>query len=238
MDESWGSTEGKTISEYVVHTSDLPAIRTSPAEDKHITLIGCIPRKGKAVRPAFIVPSIPQMRNLEANDLDDVKIYDQPSGFQTGEIIAKWIEDVFVPHIDGIRIWPWEHALLIVDAHSSRLHPDAQLALLRNNIDLMILPAHVTSIFQPLDREVFIRYKAELRRLIKGKAGGICKQLWWSLNAFHFATAPQYIKAAWERSNLFTEDQASIINSFVLHDKPVRNNGRSNIVLQCEKTSS
>ena len=103
-----------------------------PCEGKHVTLIACIPLKEPAVRLTYIIPSLPQRAKLEEYGLDNVKLYVQPSGFQTGEIFSRWIEDVFVPHVDNIRISPWQRALLIVDAHALRLHPEAQLALMRN----------------------------------------------------------------------------------------------------------
>lgn len=43
------------------------------------------------------VPSLPQRAKLEEYGLDNVKLFVQPSGFQTGEIFSRWIEDVFVP---------------------------------------------------------------------------------------------------------------------------------------------
>ena len=96
-----------------------------PCEGKHVTLIACIPLKEPAVRLTYIIPSLPQRAKLEEYGLDNVKLYVQPSGFQTGEIFARWIEDVFVPHVDNIRISPWQRALLIVDAHALRLYPEA-----------------------------------------------------------------------------------------------------------------
>lgn len=81
--------------------------------------------EGSTVRSTYIVPSLPQRVKLEEYGLDNVKLYVQPSGFQTGEIFARWIEDVFVPHVDNIRVSPWQRALLIVDAHTSRLYPEA-----------------------------------------------------------------------------------------------------------------
>lgn len=64
----------------------------------------------------------------------------------------------------------------------------------------------MTSAFQPLDREVFTQCKKELKRLNSGKKGGLCRKLWDSVNAIHIASDPMYIKASWERSNLFTSD--------------------------------
>ena len=64
----------------------------------------------------------------------------------------------------------------------------------------------MTSAFQPLDREVFTQYKKEFKRLNNGKKGGLCRKLWDSVNAIHIASDPMYIKASWERSNLFASD--------------------------------
>ena len=59
-----------------------------------------------AVRSTYIVPSLPQRAKPEEYGLDNVKLYVQPSGFQTGKIFARWIEDVFVSHVDNIRVSP------------------------------------------------------------------------------------------------------------------------------------
>ena len=54
-----------------------------------------------------------------------------------------------------------------MNAHSSRMHEEALTFLRSNNIDMLILPAHSTSIFQPLDRGLYVPYKNSFRELYK-----------------------------------------------------------------------
>src|SRR5205807_1227108 len=51
-------------------------------------------------------------------------------------------------------------ALLIVDGHSSRLDPTSISALQEHSIDELIIPAHSSTILQPLDLAPFGSFKS------------------------------------------------------------------------------
>ena len=151
MDESWVSTEDKQPVGHVVHTDNSPPISFLPPEGKHVTLIACISKSADEVPSAYILPKrMVSEKLVNLNHLRRVPYWFQESGFMTKFIMISWLIYIFVPHVNRIRRNPNQHALLIC-AHSSRHNEQVWNILKANNIDMLVLPAHVTSIFQPLD---------------------------------------------------------------------------------------
>ena len=85
------------------------------------------------------------------------------SGWMEGQQFREWFEKVFVPEtssLDGAK-------LLIFDGHSSHLSPQVVETALENNIELLCLPAHTSSILQPLDVGVFKTVKGAWRKCLQ-----------------------------------------------------------------------
>lgn len=75
----------------------------------------------------------------------------------------EWFQKVFVPgtsHLDGPK-------LLIFDGHNSHISPQVVEAAIQNNTELLCLPAHTSSILQPLDVGVFKAVKGAWRKCLK-----------------------------------------------------------------------
>jgi len=70
-----------------------------------------------------------------------------PSGWMESQQFIEWFEKVFIAateHLEGNK-------LLIFDGHSSRISSSVVDLALKNNVELLCLPAHTSSILQPLD---------------------------------------------------------------------------------------
>lgn len=233
MDESWVATEKKVSAEFVAHPPDLPPISHAAADGAHITLIGCISMSGEVVIPTYIVPFAPKSKSLlQKFHLEGLAFAVNKSGFMTGELFAVWIRTILVPWVNKRRTSPLEHALLICDAHSSRMNENARTALKENLIDMLVLPAHVTSKHQPLDVGVYSSYKNKFRELMKKVKGGVYGSLCASRNAFHVATMPMNIFNAWEKSKLFSTDYKKVIESYLPRASGVKENNKSNYVVE------
>lgn len=80
-----------------------------------------------------------------------------------GEQFIEWFTKVFVAGtscLDGAK-------LLIFDGHSSHISPQVVELAVQNNIELLCLPAHTSSILQPLDVGVFKAVKSAWRKCLR-----------------------------------------------------------------------
>jgi hypothetical protein len=94
---------------------------------------------------------------------DDTRYNCSPSGWMEAEQFCEWFQKVFVSgtsHLDGAK-------LLIFDGHSSHISPQVVQLAVENNIELLCLPAHTSSILQPLDVGVFKTVKAASRKCLR-----------------------------------------------------------------------
>lgn len=109
---------------------------------------------------------------------------------------------------------PDQRALLICDSHMSRWSPDVKQALKVNRIDMIVLPPHVTSLFQPLDKSVFKSFKEAYRSHIKTLETGGKYSVLALTDSFRVATTKRNIDKSWEQSRFFTKDVKSVLNEF------------------------
>lgn len=213
MDETWVSTEKKQPRGYVVHTADTPPISFQPIEGKHVTLVACISKDGTDVPSAYILPTYLDPDKIkEIHGLQGIKYFYQRSGFMTNELMRSWLVHVFIPHVNTIRRSRDQHALLICDAHVSRHNANVWDVLKANNIDMLVLPAHVTSVVQPLDVGIFAKYKGQFREYYKDK--GIYGLLQASVASFKKSTDCIAIDKAWNESKLFSPEWKEFIDTF------------------------
>ena len=112
------------------------------------------------------------------------------------------------------------------------MNENARAALKENLIDMVVLPAHVTSKFQPLDVGVYSSYKNKYRELVKKVKGGVYGSLYASVSAFHVATMPMNIFNAWEKSKLFSANYKDVIESYLPRAPGVKENNKSNYVVE------
>lgn len=232
MDETWVSTEGKMVNACVVYPKGGYPIRRQATLSSHITLIGCISLDGEALKATYLVPHELQQEGMVAKyHLRKLKYFVQKSGFMTVDLYVRWLKEVLVPYVEENRNFPGQMALLIVDPHSTRTHEKVNKVLFDNNIRQLILPASVTSKFQPLDRSVYSIYKSNMRKNANEGPGGVYAFLHNSLSAFQIATAVSHVEASWKNSDLFNPDYKDIIESFPEGEPSPTDGVRSNIVM-------
>jgi hypothetical protein len=107
-------------------------------------------------KPPYLLPQV----------RDFFYISGQQNGFIVNEIWHDWVQNCFIPHIQKIRLQnnlPNQKALLIVYSHSTRKYKPTIKLFEQHNIMVNILPAHSSTILQPLDLSV----NGELKRLLK-----------------------------------------------------------------------
>lgn len=235
MDESWVTTKDKVSKEYVIHPSDLPPVAHQPTGRQHITLIGCISKSGEALPDVYIVPSkLSGSKKKIDYCLEDMKFYSNETGFINGDILARWIHEVLGPYVTYKRKNQYQRALLIVDAHTTRHNPMVLNALRCYGIDMIILPAHVTSKYQPLDVVIYGIFKEELLKDVKKNPdGGLYTTLFSARNAWRIATTPRRIRSAWMRSKLFTKSWQAVVNTHPIGTTPIEPSTTSNVIYPC-----
>ena len=92
------------------------------------------------------------------------------------------------------------------------MNEDALSLLHSNNIDMLILPAHSTSIFQSLDRDLYVPYKNSFIELFK--EGDLYSLLYTSYTSFLKTITSMNITKAWRESRLLERDIEGIVNGF------------------------
>lgn len=164
MDETMLDSSGHKVAVLVRSSSPQP-FTENEAKLEHITLILCISAAGMYIRPCAIFPL-----QHEPYLFDNVKsffyISGQKNGFIINDIWHEWVQNAFIPEVENLRKQmncPNQKALLLVDSHSTRQYKPTIDLFEQHNIFVKILPAHSSTILQPLDLTV----NGELKRLLK-----------------------------------------------------------------------
>ena len=132
----------------------------SPASNQHITVLACIGVKRAAIPPiilfqgvnvqlswnAVMEPHVPQL--AEVTD----------SGWTNSYMMKKWLETVFDPYMQDVPAAM--RRLLIMDGHNTHVQVNSLDSCWARGFDCVILPANMTSIFQPLDVAFFNQLKS------------------------------------------------------------------------------
>jgi hypothetical protein len=99
----------------------------------------------------------------------------QQNGFIVNDIWHDWVKKMLIPHIENLCQQfklPHQKALLLVDSHSTRKHqPTITTLFEQHNIYVKVLPAHSSTILQPLDLTVNGEFKRLLRLRFHPKTG-------------------------------------------------------------------
>ena len=94
---------------------------------------------------------------------EDARYNCSPSGWMESQQFVEWFQKVFISgtnHLEGNK-------LLVFDGHNSHISTTVVNLALANNIELLCLPAHTSSILQPLDVGVFKAVKAAWRKCLR-----------------------------------------------------------------------
>lgn len=128
--------------------------KTPPLEvlekQEHITLGVCVSAAGAAL-PVLVILPLKTLPNMPERLLKLYLFTGQQTGWMTKEIWKEYIKNVFIPYLQEVRSTyqlNTARGLLIVDSHSSHEEEEAIELLHQNNIDVVVIPAHSSSILR------------------------------------------------------------------------------------------
>ena len=135
------------------------------------TLVLCIPARGKALDAQLLWPQQKIPAEFAGFPACGIRIQTGQS-YQTRLSYERMMLDYFIPAMIERRLVlnaPSESVLLLVDGHNSRFSLEVIETCIASNIHIMVLPAHSSSITQPLDaktngvlKNVFAKEAAQL----------------------------------------------------------------------------
>lgn len=134
------------------------------ADIHHFSLIGCISADGESTKPHLISTRIYFPSDMKHSYLPSEFNYSCTSkGYLNKVTMVEWLNKTFVPHVKEkkARLNYPENApvLLIFDGLKAHIHEQAAEIMHQNNINYLLLPAHSSHIFQPLDLVIFGKLK-------------------------------------------------------------------------------
>lgn len=213
----------------VYSKADMKIARPEVDVDEHITLELCISASGEFVRPLIIFP-LKYMPSISTKSKAYFNVSGSSSGWINDEIFKKWIDD-FIIHVDKIRSEignPNAPALLISDGHGSRAYASSILSLNSANVKLLVIPAHSSTILQPLDLSVNAIFKHYLtRQKFAGKPDDAPARRVLLVDqcrlALDVAQRELFIRQGFERSGLFPFNPNRVFSSELVNNnvKPV-----------------
>ena len=143
-----------------------------PRTSYRCTLIACISLDGECLKPAIITKNKTVTSALFENgyDTNRVKLYHTKNSFITGEVFWRWLNDIFLPHVEERREVLRrqrgnfnERAVLIMDGCTChKLTPFLTLLASKNVTPVFLVP-HSSHLTQPLDLGIFGRLKSIIR---------------------------------------------------------------------------
>lgn len=219
MDETMLDSSGYKVKVLVRSGARRPFVENE-AKFQHITMILCISASGNYVRPCVIFPLV-----HEPYLLDSVRsffhISGQQNGFIINEIWHEWVQKTFIPHVIEMRKvlgMPDQKALLLVDSHSTRKYEPTKKLFEQHNIFVKILPAHSSTILQPLDLTVNGEFKRVLRNRFKPKTNEKTPEkrsrlMYKSVEALQSAFLMMHISDGFARAGLWPVNPNAPLNS-------------------------
>lgn len=122
----------------------------------------CVNASGKFAPPLFIFQGLSyKTEDLKFFSHNDAWAICTPSGFINEIVFIDWLKR-FIEWLNTKRNKSEIH-LLILDNLKSHLTYDVIITAKQNNIELLALPSNCTHIIQPLDINLFKRFKSSLR---------------------------------------------------------------------------
>ena len=177
---------------------------------KRCTALHCISSGGDFLKPLFILPR----KTIDTEVFDeispeDVMFYETKTGFINTEAFCQWFDEVFITFIVEKRDKTGYNgkAVLIMDgfiAHHKCVEDSERARILEmNNIIVLFIPPHSSDQIQPLDLITFNLQKLWKSRITLEKSYSYqTKQIVETYNSLYMASAPHFIKSAFERAGI------------------------------------
>jgi len=118
----------------------------------HMSLFLIVSAAGQVVKPYTLIHQA--AREFSTVEQEAMTFYKNKSGYMDTATFFKIINEVFIPYVENVRQTKnllGKRAVLVVDGHVSRFHVPTAMALMKANIDLVVLPPHTSHVTQPLD---------------------------------------------------------------------------------------
>lgn len=224
MDETMVDAGGHKMKVITRSKSPRPFTENEGKTD-HITFALCVSASGGYVQPLCILP-LKTLPHLEEEILQFFAISGQENGFISNEIWHQWVEKVLIPHINRLRQQhniPNQPALLIVDSHSTRKHEPTIRLFEAHNIIVFILPAHSSTILQPLDLSCNKEFKRVLRQLFhvvpnEDRPTKRNRLLFTSIHALQSAFVGHCIQLGFRRAGIHPFSSQAPLNSHLIRN--------------------
>lgn len=128
---------------------------TSGERGETLTVVACCNATGNFLPPVVIIKGVQKKDEFMDGLPSGSKVYmNRKSAYINTELFMTWLKEHFA------KMKPQGKVLLILDGHSSHSSAVDMLEFARaNDIILLCLPSHTTSVLQPLDRAVFKPFK-------------------------------------------------------------------------------
>lgn len=178
--------------------------------DEHLTFGLAIFADGSYMNPLLIVPKV-NCPPMPDNCKQFYRITGSSTGWITRDIFVNWVQKELIPEIWMRRFLvvrnPYARALFVVDAHNSRDDEDLKASCAAAGIDVIILPAHSSTVLQPLDLIINGQFKRILNNYYEPEEGLTLQQrrskmLELSAWALQGAMIPLYIIKSFEKAGV------------------------------------
>lgn len=216
---------GSKHTKVITRASDpRPCIPDHP-KSEHVTLLLTIPAAGPPLKPSVIYPLkfIPPLDNELHTQFD---FSGTNKGWMTAALFRNWVYDSFIPQVDAVRLkhhyLPTEPCLFFIDGPTVHEGLDLDDLWSHHSIKLVFLPAHSSTILQPLDLNVLAILKQVLSTLfdpipgesLTDRRNRLLTETHLGLSA---ALCEYHIKVSWQRSGLFPFSPARPLGSALVN---------------------
>ena len=206
MDESGVNEFADAKNKKVLVPITCPKTKTKYAvarDTRHVTLVACIGANGTSLMPLVVVThkTIRERLILECWDEEKVLFAHSESGYINQDIFMLWLMVVFVAEVEERRRrlgMPRQRAYLVMDNCSAHKSDDVVALLRRRNIEAVFIPPNSSHLFQPLDRNAFSSFKANLRSAVPEEADKQTERLLKILDSWDAAARTRTIKASFK----------------------------------------
>lgn len=221
LDESAVQEVKKKLKLITRHDDPTPVVASARKGGEHITLCVTVAASGEHLKSLVIFP-LKHMPPLDG-DLEEVFCFaGQSSGWMTSVIFNNFLINRIFPQFASRRaelgLPANEPVLLVFDGASTHLDLNVDQIARDHNVHLFLLPAHSSTLMQPLDLRPFARLKSFLSDNFTPQEGEDApdrrNRLMRALNdGLSVALAAAYVRAGWRESGLEPFDKDRLLAS-------------------------
>lgn len=187
-----------------------------PPSGEHITSVACIGTASAPVPPLIIYKGKSVLTTWTANDNGTHQLATtSDSGWSNTHIQMVWLRDAFDPATKVAARNGRDRRLIFLDGAEFHIKAAVLEACRDRNITVIVLPAHLSGRFQPLDVDFFNQLKGRYYNLLNKYSVASHGQralkgnFWlWHQMAWLETATPRQIRSAWAKSGIWPPNQA------------------------------